>query len=134
MELQNIAIDKKLDPQLPEITGDYNQIQQCIMNVIFNAMEAMPDGGKLTLRTSLEKKRRMAQIKIVDTGCGIPEENLSIIFEPFFSTKEEGKGVGLGLSVVYGIIREHQGTIFVESEVGSGSTFIIRFPTVNKNS
>ena len=134
MELQNIAIDKKLDPQLPEITGDYNQIQQCIMNVIFNAMEAMPDGGKLTLRTSLEKKRRMAQIKIVDTGCGIPEENLSIIFEPFFSTKEEGKGVGLGLSVVYGIIREHQGTIFVESEVGSGSTFIIRFPTANKNS
>jgi two-component system NtrC family sensor kinase len=134
MELQNIALDKKLDPHLPEVTGDYNQIQQCIMNVIFNAMEAMPDGGKLTLGTFLEKKKRMVHIKITDTGCGIPEENLSIIFEPFFSTKEEGKGVGLGLSVVYGIIREHQGTIFVDSEVGSGSTFTIRFPIANKGS
>ncbi|MCG6917285.1 MAG: PAS domain-containing protein [Deltaproteobacteria bacterium] len=134
MELQNIAFHEKLDPDLPQITGDYNQIQQCIMNVIFNAIEAMPAGGKLTIRTSLEKKKRMAQIKIIDTGCGIPEENLSIIFEPFFSTKEEGKGVGLGLSVVYGIIREHQGTIFVNSEVGAGSTFTIRFPTANKGS
>jgi len=132
MQLQNIAIIEKLDPELPEITGDYNQIQQCIMNLIFNAMEAMPDGGKLALRTSLESKKRMVHIKISDTGCGIPEENLSIIFEPFFSTKEEGKGVGLGLSVVYGIIREHQGNIFVDSKVGSGSTFTIRFPIVNK--
>jgi len=132
MQLQNIAIIEKLDPDLPEITGDYNQIQQCIMNLIFNAMEAMPDGGKLTLSTSFERKKRMVHIKISDTGCGIPDENLSIIFEPFFSTKEEGKGVGLGLSVVYGIIREHQGSIFVDSKVGSGSTFTIRFPIVNK--
>ena len=134
MDLQNIALDQQLDSHLPEITGDYNQIQQCIMNVIFNAMEAMPDGGKLTLRTSPDRKKRMVHIEISDTGCGIPEENLSIIFEPFFSTKEEGKGVGLGLSVVYGIIREHQGTIFVDSQVGSGSTFHIRFPIVNKGS
>jgi signal transduction histidine kinase len=133
MELQNIACDEKLHPQLPEVTGDYNQIQQCIMNVIFNAMEAMPDGGKLTLRTSFERKKRMAQIKISDTGCGIPEENLSIIFEPFFSTKEESQGVGLGLSVVYGIIREHQGTIYVQSELGKGSTFTIRFPEGRKD-
>jgi two-component system NtrC family sensor kinase len=132
MELQNIAIIEKLDSDLPEITGDYNQIQQCIMNVIFNAMEVMPDGGKLTLSTSFERKKRMVHIKITDTGCGIPDENLSIIFEPFFSTKEEGKGVGLGLSVVYGIIREHQGSIFVDSKVGSGSTFTIRFPIANK--
>ena len=132
MELQNIALDENLDPELPKITGDYNQIQQCIMNVIFNAMEAMSDGGKLTIRTLLASKKRMVHIVITDTGCGIPQENLSIIFEPFFSTKEEGKGVGLGLSVVYGIIREHKGTIFVDSKVGSGSTFIIRFPTVNK--
>jgi two-component system NtrC family sensor kinase len=134
MQLQNIALEEKLNPHLPEITGDYNQIQQCIMNVIFNAMEAMPDGGKLTLRTSPDRKKRMVHIEISDTGCGIPEENLSIIFEPFFSTKEEGKGVGLGLSVVYGIIREHQGTIFVDSQLGSGSTFHIRFPIVNKDS
>jgi len=134
MQLQNIALDDKLDPDLPQIIGDYNQIQQCIMNVIFNAMESMPDGGKLTIETSIERKKRMVHIGISDTGCGIPEENLSIIFEPFFSTKEEGKGVGLGLSVVYGIIREHQGTIFVNSKVGAGSTFDIRFPTANKGS
>jgi PAS domain S-box-containing protein len=133
MQLQNIVIHEDFDPKLPEITGDYNQIQQCIMNVIFNAMEAMPDGGRLTLATSFKKKNRMVHIKISDTGCGIPEENLSIIFEPFFSTKEESQGVGLGLSVVYGIIREHQGTIYVDSEVGKGSTFNIRFPQGQKD-
>jgi PAS domain S-box-containing protein len=133
MQLQNIVIQDDLDPDLPEITGDYNQIQQCIMNVIFNAMEAMPDGGKLTLSTSYKRKNRMLHIKITDTGCGIPKENISIIFEPFFSTKEESQGVGLGLSVVYGIIREHQGNIYVESEVGTGSTFTIRFPEGQKD-
>jgi len=133
MHLQNIAIHDELNPNLPEITGDYNQIQQCIMNLIFNAMEAMPDGGKLTLITSFKPKNRMVQIDISDTGCGIPEENLSIIFEPFFSTKEESEGVGLGLSVVYGIIREHHGSIYVQSELGKGSTFTIRFPQGKKD-
>ncbi len=133
MQLQNIVIQKKLDPKIPEITGDYNQIQQCIMNVIFNAMEAMPDGGTLALNTSFKRKNRMVHINVTDTGCGIPEENLSIIFEPFFSTKEESQGVGLGLSVVYGIIREHQGSIYVESELGKGSTFTIRFPESQKD-
>jgi len=133
MQLQNIAIHEKLDSNLPEITGDYNQIQQCLMNLIFNAMEAMPDGGKLTLNTHSDRKSRMVHIKVTDTGCGIPEENLSVIFEPFFSTKEENKGVGLGLSVVHGIIREHQGTIYVESEVGTGSTFTLRFPEGKKD-
>jgi two-component system NtrC family sensor kinase len=133
MQLQNIDIQEELDPDLPEITGDYNQIQQCIMNVIFNAMEAMPHGGRLTIGTSFKRKNRMVHINISDTGCGIPEENLSMIFEPFFSTKEESQGVGLGLSVVYGIIREHQGKIYVQSEVGTGSTFTIRFPEGQKN-
>jgi PAS domain S-box-containing protein len=132
LQLQNIIIRTLLDPSLPEIVGDNNQIQQCIMNLVFNAMEAMPDGGKLTLSTSFKPKNRVVQLDISDTGCGIPEENLSIIFEPFFSTKQESKGVGLGLSVVYGIIREHKGTIFVDSKVGSGSTFTIRFPSANK--
>jgi signal transduction histidine kinase len=75
----------------------------------------------------------MVHINISDTGCGIPEENLSMIFEPFFSTKEESQGVGLGLSVVYGIMREHQGSIYVQSEVGAGSTFTIRFPEGQKD-
>jgi signal transduction histidine kinase len=133
LQLQNIVIYEELDPKLPEITGDYNQIQQCIMNLIFNAMEAMPDGGRLSLSSSLNSKNRMIHIDISDTGCGIPEENLSVIFEPFFSTKEESQGVGLGLSVVYGIIREHQGNIYVRSEPGKGSTFTIRFPQGQKD-
>lgn len=132
MELQNIAIHEELDPDLPEITGDYNQIQQCIMNLVFNAIEAMPDGGTFTITTSFEKKRGMVRATVSDTGCGIPEENVSTIFEPFFSTKEESKGVGLGLSVVYGIIRQHQGSIYVDSKVGAGSTFTIRFPVGKK--
>jgi PAS domain S-box-containing protein len=132
MQLQNVALEEKLDPHLPEIMGDYNQIQQCIMNLVFNAMEVMPDGGKLTLSTSFNTKTHMVVGKVSDTGCGIPKENLSVIFEPFFSTKEEGKGVGLGLSVVYGIIREHQGTIYVNSQVGKGSTFTVRFPERKK--
>ena len=79
------------------------------------------------------RHRVIASVEIEDDGHGIPEENLSIIFEPFFSTKEESQGVGLGLSVVYGIIREHQGNIYVQSEIGKGSTFTIRFPEGQKD-
>jgi PAS domain S-box-containing protein len=108
MELQNILIKEDLDPHLPQTIGDYSQIQQCFVNLVFNAMEAMPDGGTLTLTTYFDKKRRMVMVSISDTGLGIPEDKISMIFEPFFSTKDETKGVGLGLSVVYGIFREHK--------------------------
>lgn len=132
MELQNILIKEDLDPHLPQTIGDYSQIQQCFVNLVFNAMEAMPDGGTLTLTTYFDKKRRMVNARISDTGLGIPEDKISMIFEPFFSTKDETKGVGLGLSVVYGIIREHKGSIYVESSVGAGSTFTVRLPLAKK--
>ncbi len=128
MSLQKIELEEDLSPDLPEVIGDYNHIQQCFINVIFNAIEAMPEGGRLTVRTFYERKRKKVRIDICDTGCGIPEENISRIFEPFFSTKSDDKGVGLGLSVVYGIMREHRGSIFVDSKVGEGTCFIIRFP------
>jgi two-component system NtrC family sensor kinase len=132
MELQKIVIEENLAEDLPEIEGDQNQIQQCLMNLVFNAMEAMPEGGRLTLNTSFDRKGKKVRVVVRDTGCGIPPENISSIFEPFFSTKTADKGVGLGLSVVHGIIREHQGTIYVDSTVGVGSTFTLKFPAVKK--
>jgi two-component system NtrC family sensor kinase len=130
MQLQKITVEENLAVDLPEIEGDQNQIQQCFMNLIFNALESMPEGGTLTMTTSFDKKARRIRVAVKDTGCGIPPENVSAIFEPFFSTKTQDKGVGLGLSVVYGIIREHRGSVYVDSTVGMGSTFNLSLPAV----
>jgi signal transduction histidine kinase len=130
MELQKIDLTVEPAPGLPDITGDLNQIQQSIMNLVFNAMEAMSGGGKLFLRTLYDSDRQAVVIEVQDTGLGIPEENRSKIFEPFFSTKTSEKGVGLGLAVVYGIITEHHGTIDVESKMGQGALFRVSFPAV----
>ena len=132
MQLQRITTEENLAADLPEIEGDQNQIQQCLMNLVFNALESMPKGGKLTVTTSFDKKTRRIRVAVKDTGCGIAPENLSAIFEPFFSTKTQDKGVGLGLSVVYGIIREHRGSVYVDSTVGVGSTFNLSLPVVAK--
>ena len=122
-QLQNIEVIKELSPSLPNVTADFDQLQQVFTNLILNAIQAMPDGGKLTLRTSLVDDQ--IRVDVQDTGCGISRENLRKLFTPFFTTKEKGKGVGLGLAVVHGIIQRHQGTIEVQSEVGKGSTFTI---------
>ena len=97
-----------------------------MLNIIKNAKEAMPKGGTLTIRTSREGDKVLMYIK--DTGIGIPEEIRNKIFEAFFTTKQKVKGVGLGLSVCYGIIKDHGGEIKVESEEGEGATFIISLP------
>jgi signal transduction histidine kinase len=102
------------------------------MNIIINGSEAMPDGGVLTIKSCHLPDDGFVEIEIADTGTGIPEEHLSKVFDPFFSTKEAGKGVGLGLSIVYGIINEHKGTVEAKSKVGKGTTFIIKLPTVAK--
>jgi two-component system, NtrC family, sensor kinase len=127
LQLQQVHLQLDLDDTLPQMIGDPVQIQQCMVNLLFNAMEAMPDGGLVTVRTRWETHQAMVRLEVEDTGTGIPKEILSNIFEPFFSTKNQDKGVGLGLSVVYGIIKEHQGSIYVKSEPGKGSTFIVRF-------
>lgn len=135
MELQNVRLNLETAEDLPKMVGDPSQIQQCIVNLFFNAMEAMPEGGSITVRTRWEEGKNLIRMEVEDTGMGIPNEMISQIFEPFFSTKNQDKGVGLGLSVVYGIIKEHHGSIYVKSEPEKGSNFIIRFfPTYEEPS
>jgi PAS domain S-box-containing protein len=128
-KLQDVAVHFELDERLPKVKGNFGQLEQSIMNIVFNAIEAMPDGGKLSITTRRDDtEKHEVVIEIQDTGPGISQKNLPYIFEPFFSTKGEAKGVGLGLSVVYGIIRDHQGEITVQSEVGKGACFAIKLP------
>ncbi|MBC8521375.1 MAG: PAS domain-containing protein [Methanomicrobia archaeon] len=130
--LQNIKIITELNEQLPMIMVDSNQIQEVFTNIILNALDAMPDGGLLTISDSLRIRRavdgRFIEINFIDTGCGIPAENLDKLFDPFFTTKKVGEGTGLGLSVSYGIIEKHNGAIEVQSEVGKGSIFVVKLP------
>ena len=128
-KLQNIAVRFKLDKALPMVRGNFGQLEQSIMNIVFNAIEAMPDGGELIITTRfVNAHKHEVIVEVQDTGLGISKKNLPYIFEPFFSTKGESKGVGMGLSVVYGIIRDHQGDIAVKSKEGKGTCFTIRLP------
>ncbi len=123
---QNIKITKKISQPLPPVMLDKAQIQQVFMNIILNGAEAMDGQGELTIETSSDEK--FVETKFTDTGCGISEENVGKLFEPFFSNKKTGHGTGLGLAISYGIIKKHNGEINVNSEVGKGSTFTIRLP------
>ncbi|MCK4387802.1 MAG: PAS domain-containing sensor histidine kinase, partial [Dehalococcoidia bacterium] len=125
-ELQNIQVIKELNPSLPKLMADADQLQQVCTNLILNAVQAMPDGGRLTLCTSADNSQ--FKIEVQDTGCGISAENMGKLFTPFFTTKGKEKGVGLGLAVGYGIIQRHQGRIEVQSEEGKGTTFTIYLP------
>lgn len=124
----NIRVVQELDPDLPLITADPNRMNQVLVNLIINAVDAMEGEGTLTLRTFQQPLEKKVVLEVGDTGIGIPEGNRSKIFDPFFTTKEVGKGTGLGLSTVYGIVQEHGGTIEVQSTVGKGTTFTLKFP------
>ena len=126
IEEQKIRVLSELDPTLPELTADPNQLQQVCINLIINAIQAMPQGGRLTLRTYVHNAKIILEVQ--DTGIGIPPENTSKLFTPFFSTKPEVKGVGLGLAVAYGIVQRHKGQIKVRSKVGEGATFTVALP------
>ncbi len=128
LEMKEIGLVKKIEPDLPQIQCDFKQIQQAFLNLMGNASEAMSKDGILTVAAAHSKKNGFVDVDISDTGCGIVKKDLEKIFEPFFTTKEEGQGVGLGLSVVFGIITRHNGTIKVESKPGKGSVFKIRLP------
>ena len=128
MDLENIQVRTEMEESMPLVWGDFNQIQQCVINLIFNAIDAMPDGGTLTVRCGHNQNQGVVNIDVEDTGSGISEEHLPHIFEPFYSTKTEGNGLGLGLATVYGIIDRHNGTITVDSEVGKGTVFTINLP------
>jgi signal transduction histidine kinase len=125
-KLQHIQTIKELDPALPGLMADFDQLQQVCTNLILNAIQAMPDGGTLTLRTSFSAAECIVEVR--DTGYGISPENMKKLFTPFFTTKQEIKGVGLGLAVSYGIIQRHHGKIEVQSHEGQGSVFIIHLP------
>jgi signal transduction histidine kinase len=128
--LNKVEVVKELDPSLPKLTADPNQLQQVCTNLVVNAIQAMPQGGRLTLRTSLSQDKLKLEVR--DTGSGISPENMRKLFTPFFSTKKEVKGVGLGLAVSYGIIQRHRGKIEVQSKEGKGTTFTVYLPLHQK--
>jgi signal transduction histidine kinase len=125
-----IKVERHLAPDLPAVRASRDQMKQVFLNLILNAIEAMPRGGKLEARSS--SRNGWAEIAIGDTGSGIPPENLAKIFDTFFTTKRAVHGVGLGLSVCYNIVHQHGGTIEVQSELGKGSTFTVKLPLAGK--
>ena len=129
----NIKVEKNFQRNLPLVVADPSLIQQVFMNLIINAAEAMDGNGRMDLTTRLEPDGEFVEILFADSGHGISEENQERIFDPFFTTKEVGHGTGLGLAISFGIVKEHEGTIAVESEPGKGATFTVRLPARDKN-
>ncbi len=130
LRTSGIQLFTDLSEGMPWITVDRNQIKQVILNLIYNALHAMPTGGEMHLMTSLRLRdqHEWLTMSLTDTGTGISPENLGRVFEPFFTTRSKDGGTGLGLSVTYGIIEDHGGLIEVESQVGKGSTFTVWLP------
>jgi signal transduction histidine kinase len=128
LEMREIELVKEIEKGLPDVKCDFRQIQQALINLLSNASEAMFGGGTLSVSARTSEKKDYIEVAVSDTGCGIDEKDLPHIFEPFFTTKEEGKGVGLGLSVVYGIVTRHKGTIEATSSPDKGTTFTMRLP------
>jgi signal transduction histidine kinase len=123
---ENVEVVSQLDEALPIILADPDQLRQVFGNLVLNAIQSMPDGGQLVVKSEAPSPEWVA-VSFTDTGVGIPEENLGKLFEPLFTTK--AKGVGLGLAVVKSLVQGHGGTIEVESQVGKGTTFTVRLPT-----
>jgi two-component system NtrC family sensor kinase len=130
MELRNIMLVTLMHPDLVLIRGDANRLQQAFLNLIFNAIEAMAEGGRLVIASALDESQKQITIEIRDTGSGISEKHLDHIFDPFFTTKKEGEGTGLGLSIVYGVVQNHGGKISVQSKEGEGTVFTLTFPVL----
>jgi C4-dicarboxylate-specific signal transduction histidine kinase len=130
LKISGVKVEMDLDQKMPDIVGSEDQLQQVFMNIISNAAEAVEPAGEgiLSITTRHLPKTDKIAVGLHNTNSFIPQENFSKIFEPFFTTKKKGKGAGLGLSVAFGIIEEHDGTIFVESDQEKGTTFTIRFP------
>jgi len=131
--LDHLEIKRNYDPLVPRMLLDEKKIKQVFMNLIMNARHAVENHGTLSLSTEFRPAKRQVVIRIADTGHGIEKKNLTRIFDPFFTTKPTGEGTGLGLSVSYGIIKNHGGDINVESNVGKGSIFTITLPVVSPN-
>jgi signal transduction histidine kinase len=138
---RTIELDLRLPDDVEGVYADRRVIEQVLLNLCINARDAMPTGGRLTIHTenvvlnrhfcdahSLSHPGRYVRLTLSDTGCGMPADVQERIFEPFFTTKEPGKGTGLGLAMINRVVRQHEGAICVESELGSGTTFTIYLP------
>jgi CheY-like chemotaxis protein len=138
---EHIAFQFNPAPDLPPLCADAGMMEQLLVNLVINARDAMPRGGRLTLSTSQQTLEPVCSLlnpearpghfvclTVADTGCGMTQNTLGHLFEPFFTTKEPGKGTGLGLATVYGIVKQHQGWILVDSQLDVGSTFTIFLP------
>jgi two-component system NtrC family sensor kinase len=133
LERQGIKIEKNYDNGLPLIKGDESQLRQVVLNMITNARDAISGEGtlKITTRKGNADKGQFVEMEFSDTGVGINKEDIGKIFDPFFTTKRPGRGVGLGLSITHTIVKNHNGEILVDSELGKGTTFIIRLPVTS---
>ena len=132
MVVGHVHIEMQIAEDLPAIRGKRQDLQQALVNILLNAIQAMPEGGTITVRVCLDPQEYI-RIDLSDTGTGIPPEVLEHVFDPFFTTKTANQGTGLGLSLVYNIIRTHGGYIEVRSEVGQGSTFSIFLPVIGED-
>jgi two-component system, NtrC family, sensor kinase len=128
LDLASIQVQPVLDPDLPQVLCDAAQIEQVILALVMNALDAMPQGGNLWIETSFGHEPNQVRIVVRDDGSGIPPEILPRIFEPFLTTKETGRGVGLGLAISHSILERHNGNIEVQSEAGRGTTFTVTLP------
>ncbi len=150
LELAQITLEITCDPKIPRVSGDANQLQQCLINLIFNAIDAIEaspgaelnegealaparPAGRILLKADMEEATDLVRVRVEDNGKGIAPNDLPRIFEPFFTTKQDGHGVGLGLSTVYGIIEHHNGTITANSDKGQGACFTIRLPAEDRD-
>jgi len=127
-ELQGTELRLAVEPESLEVVCDAAQIQQMVLALAANALEAIPEQGEVTLAATLDRDRGETVLRVADTGRGIPPEDLDRIFEPFYTTKEDADGSGLGLAVVYGIVKRHRGTVEVDSEPGAGTAVTVRLP------
>jgi two-component system NtrC family sensor kinase len=127
----NVKVIKRYDQTVPDVLADPSQLQQVFINIIMNAVQAMGEHGELAIDVHAVNDASV-EVRIRDTGCGIPAADIDRVFDPFYTTKPEGQGTGLGLSIAYGIITKHQGTIAIESEPGKGTVVTIRLPACAK--
>jgi two-component system NtrC family sensor kinase len=128
IKLAKVKVQGEVEEHLPAVYGDRQQLEQVFLNLVLNALDAMPDGGALRIKLSHTEDREFVAVKFEDTGIGIPKQHLRDIFDPIFTSKKAAKGTGLGLSVSLGIVQRHGGDIRVESEVGKGTVFTVLLP------
>ena len=132
MRVNNVEVVTELAPDLPKTMVDFHQMQQVFVNIITNAEQAMTaEHGKGRLLVRTEQVGKMIRVSLADSGPGMPDDVLKSAFDPFFTTKDVGKGTGLGLSICYGIVREHGGRLYAESEPDMGATLVAEIPIVS---